>query len=74
MRLEAPALESPKGLIARVRKWFHEASIRLETWSWQRQMREHEAFLAQATDLADLEARMRRLDGDPFLSRARALR
>jgi hypothetical protein len=37
-------------------------------------LREREAYLAQAKDLADLEARMRDLDGDPFLSRARALR
>ena len=74
IRVEAPDTELHNGLIARVRKWFEEASIRLETWAWQRQMRQHEAYLAQATDLADLEARMRRLDGDPFLSRARALR
>jgi len=71
----APAdAEVRKGPIARVRNWFQNAFARLEMWSWQRQMREQEAYLAQATDLADLEARMRDLDGDPFLSRARALR
>lgn len=53
--------------------WLTRAWRRLETWSWQRQMREREAYLAQATDLVDLEARMRDLDGDAFLSRARTL-
>ena len=53
--------------------WLARAWRRLETWSWQRQMREREAYLAQATDLVDLEARMRDLDGDAFLSRARTL-
>lgn len=53
--------------------WLTRAWRRLETWSWQRQMRQREAYLAQATDLVDLEARMRDLDGDAFLSRARTL-
>ncbi len=53
--------------------WFSRMWQRLEAWSWQRQVREREAYLAQATDLVDLEARMRHLDGDAFLSRARAL-
>jgi Protein of unknown function (DUF3563) len=53
--------------------WLARAWRRLEIWSWQRQMREREAYLAQATDLVDLEARMRDLDGDAFLSRARTL-
>src|SRR5437899_10991971 len=53
--------------------WLSRAWHRLETWSWQRQMREREAFLAQSKDLVDLEARMRELDGDAFLSRARTL-
>jgi hypothetical protein len=67
-------VEAGTGPIDRVRSWFRRAFARLETWSWQRQMQEREAYLAQATDLADLEARMRDLDGDAFLSRARALR
>ncbi len=67
-------VEAGTGPIDRVRSWFRRAFARLETWSWQRQLREREAYLAQATDLADLEARMRDLDGDAFLSRARALR
>ena len=53
--------------------WWTRAWHRLETWSWQRQMREREAYLAQSKDLVDLEARMRELDGDAFLSRARTL-
>ena len=53
--------------------WLSRAWRRLETWSWQRQVREREAYLAQSKDLVDLEARMRDLDGDAFLSRARTL-
>jgi hypothetical protein len=53
--------------------WVSRAWRRLEAWSWQRQVREREAYLAQAKDLVDLEARMRDLDGDAFLSRARTL-
>lgn len=53
--------------------WLTRAWRRLEVWSWQRQVREREAYLAQAKDLVDLEARMRDLDGDGFLSRARTL-
>jgi len=57
-----------------VTDWLTRAWSRLETWSWQRQQRAQEAYLAQARDLVDLEARMRDLDGDSFLCRARALR
>lgn len=53
--------------------WFTRVWRRLEAWSWQRQVREREAYLAEAKDLVDLEARMRDLDGDAFLSRARTL-
>ncbi|HTT37151.1 MAG TPA: DUF3563 family protein [Burkholderiales bacterium] len=45
---------------------------RLETWSWERQVREREAYLAQSRDLADLEYRMRRLDRTTLL-RGRSL-
>jgi hypothetical protein len=45
---------------------------RLEQWSWEQQVRRDEAYLAQAQNLFDLEARMRRLDGGAF-ARARAL-
>jgi hypothetical protein len=55
------------------KNWLSRAWHCLETWSWQRQLREREAYLAQAKDLVDLEARMRDLDGDAFLSRARTL-
>jgi hypothetical protein len=55
------------------KSWLSRAWHRLETWSWRRQVREREAYLAQSKDLVDLEARMRDLDGDAFLSRARTL-
>lgn len=66
--------ETDPAAVPAAESWLARAWRRLETWSWQRQMREREAYLARATDLADLEARMRDLDGDAFLSRARALR
>ena len=56
-----------------LKEWFTRVWRRLEIWSWQRQMREREAYLAQSKDLVDLEARMRDLDGDSYLSRARTL-
>ena len=34
----------------------------LESWIWRQQQREREAYLAEATDIADLEARMRILE------------
>jgi len=54
--------------------WFGRLFDRLEAWAWEREMREREAFLAQAQDLYDLEARMRHLDGDEFSRRGHALR
>jgi hypothetical protein len=57
-----------------VRGWLGRMFDRLEAWSWEREMREREAYLAQAQDLYDLEARMRHLDGDEFSRRGRALR
>ncbi|MGE0312382.1 MAG: DUF3563 family protein [Lautropia sp.] len=35
---------------------------RLDAWLWRLQQRETEAWLAQATDTADLESRMRSLE------------
>ncbi len=35
---------------------------RLESWIWRQQQRDREAYLANATDIADLEARMRTLE------------
>lgn len=35
---------------------------RLESWIWRQQQRDREAYLAEATDIADLEARMRVLE------------
>ena len=80
--------ESKTGLVRRTRtaaekasvvpdsgkNWLSRALVRLERWSWERQIEADEAYLAQATDLCDLEARMRRLDGSDGLSRGRALR
>jgi hypothetical protein len=53
--------------------WLGRIVDRLETWSWEREVRAREAYLAQSQDLFDLEPRMRHLDGD-VLSRGRALR
>lgn len=76
-RAAAPAEESarePKEatLAPSARGWLSRIFDRLETWSWEREMRAREAYLAQSQDLFDLEARMRHLDGD-VLSRGRAL-
>ena len=57
-----------------VTHWLQRAFDRLEQWSWERQMRSQEAYLSQATDLCDLEARIRQLDDGDGLSRGRALR
>jgi hypothetical protein len=35
---------------------------RLDTWFWKQEMKRREAFLAQSTDLFDLERRMRWLE------------
>jgi hypothetical protein len=56
-----------------VRGWLGRLFDRLEAWSWERDMREREAYLARAQDLYDLEARMRHLDGDEFSRRGLAL-
>jgi Protein of unknown function (DUF3563) len=54
--------------------WLERAFDRLEQWSWERQMKSQEAYLSQATDLCDLEARIRQLDSGDGLSRSHALR
>ena len=54
--------------------WLQRAFDRLEQWSWERQMKTQEAYLSQATDLCDLEARIRHLDNGDGLSRSQALR
>ena len=53
--------------------WIGRLFARLEEWSWESELRDREAYLAQSQNLSDLEARMRRLD-DAVLSRGRALR
>jgi hypothetical protein len=70
----AAAPEPKKALRApSAQGWLGRIFDRLETWSWEREVRAREAYLAQSQDLFDLEARMRHLDGD-VLSRGRALR
>lgn len=54
--------------------WLQWAFDRLEQWSWQRQMKTQEAYLSAATDLCDLEARIRHLDNGDGASRGQALR
>jgi len=54
--------------------WIQRGCARLEAWAWQRELRRREAYLAQASDLADLEARMREMDREVFTSHGRALR
>lgn len=70
------SVDGTEGAAAPVRKagsWLSRLFQRLEAWSYTREMREIEAYLAQAQNHADLEARMRHLHDD-LLSRARALR
>ena len=68
------AAEKARGVPDSGKNWLSRALVRLERWSWERQVEADEAYLGQATDLCDLEARMRRLDGSDGLSRGRALR
>jgi hypothetical protein len=56
-----------------LRTWIRTLIQRIDTWSWQAEMREFEAYLAQAQNIADLEDRIRRYD-QPTLARGRALR
>jgi hypothetical protein len=53
-----------KSHVAPTRNWFARAFHRLENWSWEREVREREAYLSRSQDLSDLEARMRRIDGN----------
>ena len=63
---DAPASRGPGA-------WLRRLFERFEAWSYRREMQEVEAYLAQAQNHADLEARMRHLHDD-LLSRARTLR
>jgi hypothetical protein len=56
------------------RNWLSRALDRLEQWSWDRQMERQETYLAQATDLCDLERRMRHLDNPTGNARGEVLR
>lgn len=67
----APATAHPAGLVQGKKAGFLAAltaritafADRLETSHWQRSLRAREAYLAQAQNVADLENRMRELDG-----------
>ena len=65
-KTQAPARKTLGG-------WLRSLFDRFEAWTYAREMREIEAYLAQAQNHADLETRMRHLHDD-LLSRARALR
>ena len=45
------ATEPPAGILKRIDRWF-----------WEQQLRDREAYLAQAQDVFDLEDRIRRLE------------
>jgi hypothetical protein len=56
---EAPAAESEEPR----RGWLE----RLDQWFWKSEQREREAYLADSTDIYDLEVRMRNLErGTPW--------
>ena len=60
------ALQQPKSAVARTpistATGPQGVLARLEAWIWRQQQRDREAYLADATDIADLEARMRVLE------------
>ncbi|MBI1394980.1 MAG: DUF3563 domain-containing protein [Betaproteobacteria bacterium] len=58
---------------SRVSSWFARVLRPLLESTWEQEVREREAYLAQATDMADLEARLRASDGALYF-RARTLR
>lgn len=60
---------SEAGYVGRLLGWLRRTFERVEAWSHAQQMREVEAYLAQAQNTADLEERIRRLHSD-LLSRA----
>jgi hypothetical protein len=70
---QAPARKSQAPTQRNLRAWARSLFDRFEAWTYAREMREIEAYLAQAQNHADLEAKMRHLHDD-LLSRARALR
>ena len=69
----AAAVQPQASAFTAVKRWIGGVWQRFDQWSWQQQLRRDEAYLAQSQNLFDLEARMRRLDGDVFF-RARGLR
>jgi len=61
-RRDAAASDLPAALPERRRGWLD----RLEHWLWRQEQREIEAYLAKATDIYDLEARLRTIDRNAF--------
>lgn len=68
-----PAPQSSTSMKDAVLAWSGNALKRLAQWSYQQQVRRQEAYLAQAQNIFDLEARMRQLDDGTF-ARGQALR
>ena len=73
VKATAAAKEPAKPQVRPSGSWLGRLFERFEAWTYAREMREIEAYLAQAQNHADLEARMRHLHDD-MLSRARSLR
>ena len=71
--VKSPEVETGKAPVRTLGAWLRSLFDRFEAWTYSREMREIEAYLAKAQNHADLEARMRHLHDD-LLSRARSLR
>jgi len=71
MRADPPAgspTSRPAGAPASTRVRSGNWLDRLDSWFWKQEMKSREAFLAQSTDVFDLEQRMRCLErGDKWL-------
>lgn len=61
-RRDAAPCDVPASPPERRRGWLD----RLEHWLWRQEQREIEAYLAKATDIYDLEARLRAIDRNAF--------
>ena len=61
-RQDAAPSELPATPPERPRRWLD----RLEHWLWKQEQRDIEAYLAKATDIYDLEERLRAIDRNGF--------
>jgi len=61
-RHDSPVPAAAEHVATPKRSWMD----RLGRWFWTQRQRDLEAYLAQAADVHDLEARMRRLERDPL--------